>query len=505
MDNNSRKRKFLSLCDKKKILIKYKEEKLPVSQLRAMFGISKTQVYDIINNKSKILEACEDNYDVSRKKIKIISPYEELNDKIFQWFCSVRSKNIPVSGPLIQEKALEVAAKMNLPEFKASNGWLDKWKKTNNVNMHKVCGEDADVNTSTVSDWKMLLNDKCVGYELKDIINADETGLFFRQMPDKTLHFKAKSCKGGKLSKERITVLITCSATGEKFPLWVIGKSAKPRCFKNVKLDELPCTYKNNNKAWMTSNMFLDYLSWLNKRMKLEKRKVLLFIDNAPSHPHDFPEMSNVKVKFLPPNTTSSTQPCDQGVIYTLKVHFRKLMLQSIIARIDKIDLTATELSKSINVYDAIQWLNSAWRSVKDSTIIKCFEKCGFNLDIDESDEENLPLAQLQEMMKKISPDLSAEEYVLAENEVETCDDFDPLKVDTGHESSDEEEDNSVNNSAIKSDVEFHKMLLMINEYAANINGEIASAAYKLKTLSDEHMITSAKKQSKIIDFFSRK
>jgi len=58
-------------------------------------------------------------------------------------------------------------------------------------------------------------------------------------------------CSGGKRSKERITVLVGSNMDGsEKIPLFVIGKSKKPRCFRNAKI---PVEYEANKKAWMTS------------------------------------------------------------------------------------------------------------------------------------------------------------------------------------------------------------------------------------------------------------
>jgi len=48
-----------------------------------------------------------------------------------------------------------------------------------------------------------------------DMFNYDETGLFYHAMPDKTLAQKGDAVKGGKLVKERLTVLICCSASGE--------------------------------------------------------------------------------------------------------------------------------------------------------------------------------------------------------------------------------------------------------------------------------------------------
>jgi hypothetical protein len=53
---------------------------------------------------------------------------------------------------------------------------------------------------------------------------------------------KVETCKGGKKSKERITVLLCCNAWGEKLKPLIIGNAARPTAFKmnNVKLDDLP-------------------------------------------------------------------------------------------------------------------------------------------------------------------------------------------------------------------------------------------------------------------------
>ena len=43
---------------------------------------------------------------------------------------------------------------------------------------------------------------------------------------------KGEKCHDGKRSKERPSLLITYTSTGEKFPVLVIGKSANPGCIK---------------------------------------------------------------------------------------------------------------------------------------------------------------------------------------------------------------------------------------------------------------------------------
>ena len=87
-------------------------------------------------------------------------------------------------------------------------------------------------------------------YELKDIYNADKFGLFYKCVINNTYQLKSEKCSGGKLTKIRITEMAAANAVGDKIPVFVIGKSQKPRCFKNVKF--LPCRYRNQKRAgWM--------------------------------------------------------------------------------------------------------------------------------------------------------------------------------------------------------------------------------------------------------------
>jgi len=91
------------------------------------------------------------------------------------------------------------------------------------------------------------------GYEPRNVYIAEETGLFFNVLPDRTLVYKGESCHGGKHSKDRLNVLLCVNSDGsdKQVPI-VIGKSPKPRCFKNVK--KLPTKYHVNGKAWLTTD-----------------------------------------------------------------------------------------------------------------------------------------------------------------------------------------------------------------------------------------------------------
>ena len=157
------------------------------------------------------------------------------------------------------------------------------------------------------------------GCSSENIWNMDESGCFFKALPDKGLVEKGKEAKGGKKSKQRFTIAFFVNAAGEKIdkPL-VIWKSKKPRCFKHLSDKSRPADvhYFSNPKSWMTSDVMQAVLTRFNRKLLLEQRKVVLILDNATCHPKSIIDsFSQIKIVFLPKNTTSRLQPLVAGII----------------------------------------------------------------------------------------------------------------------------------------------------------------------------------------------
>ena len=167
------------------------------------------------------------------------------------WIGQARSQNVPLSGPILMEKADSLAKKLGYSEFKCSSEWLEQFKGRHGLTFKKIVGESGTVSSAMTQEWistslPALLSE----FKPEDIYNADETGLFYKCLPEKTFAMKGDTCKGGKLSKERLTVLVAANMTGsDKLPLLAIGKFAKPRCFKGIQT--LPVQYEANQKGWM--------------------------------------------------------------------------------------------------------------------------------------------------------------------------------------------------------------------------------------------------------------
>ncbi|XP_021928999.1 tigger transposable element-derived protein 6-like [Zootermopsis nevadensis] len=289
----------------------------------------------------------------------------------------------------MEEKAREIATRLHTEDFSASNGWLDRFRKRNNISLHVLSGESASADLQAAEDWKRKLPSLLLGYAEEDIFNADESGLFYRQHPTRSLIERRETCKGGKKSKERITVLLCCNSRGEKLKPVVIVNAARPRAFKtnNVKLDDLPVIWCHNKKAWMTSKIYPEWLNEVNLKMKRANRKILLLVDNATSHVSS--NLSNVSIQFLPPNLTSEVQPLDKGIIQSVKLLYRKQLMHSLINAADKCK-DVTEFSRSVTVLDAIRWILGAWAEVSHQTIAKCFRHAGFMADSIEDEEEGM-------------------------------------------------------------------------------------------------------------------
>lgn len=217
-----------------------------------------------------------------------------------------------------------------------------------------------------------------------DIYNADETGLYYRATPDGSLCYKHIELSGYKKAMDRITVLCCANMSGtDKRKLLVIGKSAKPRCFKGIRIENLPLEYHANKNAWMTSEIFRKWLTSWDAELQVQQRKIMLLVDNCAAHPH-LDNLQNIKLEFLPSNTTSLVQPLDMGIIKNLKTLYRGKLVNYIVESIDDNLLTssstARDISAKINLLQAIQFLTDSWRAIKIKTIQNCFAVSGFSL-----------------------------------------------------------------------------------------------------------------------------
>ena len=127
--------------------------------------------------------------------------------------------------------------------------------------------------------------------------------------------------------------------------------------------------------------LFQEWITAWDAALAKDRRKILLLVDNCTAHPH-IDTLKNIRLEFLPANTTSLIQPMDQGVIKNLKTFYRKELVQMTVAAIEdnlaSSSSTATDISSKVTLLDTRRFVAKSWRQVKADTIANCFRKGDF-------------------------------------------------------------------------------------------------------------------------------
>ncbi|CAH1770479.1 8992_t:CDS:2, partial [Entrophospora sp. SA101] len=181
-----------------------KETEINISDeaLALEYNVDRFTISGIIRKKEDLLKIYSNAKTSELKRTRIQpSRFPVLEDALYKWFQGLRSQNIPVSQELLKKKVMyfynEVKNRgVQFPQFEASNGCSKN-----------ITGESQSANLQNVEEGRARCHILLAEYELDDIYNADETGLFFWLAPDQTLATISDQAKGYKKDKERITIL----------------------------------------------------------------------------------------------------------------------------------------------------------------------------------------------------------------------------------------------------------------------------------------------------------
>ena len=309
-------------------------------------------MYDIKAVREKITRFATETQDEKclKKRCIIRKADDHTFDKaVHLWFMQERHNGTPISGTVHMEKA-RLLYKQMYPsktddDFKASGGWLHRFKNRHGIRQLSMQGEYLSADYFVADEFKSsfpeLIEEQ--GLSLHQVFNADETGLYWCLLPNRTLADATEKCaKNMKSSKDRVTLMATANASGDfRLPLVFIHKSKKPHSFSGMNMSALPVHYYSQKKGWMDRAIFTD---WFFKHFVPEVKqylqskslppKALLLLDNAPSYPPISSLISmngGIKCLYLPPNVTSLIQPMDQGVLGNKKRRYKRDLLRKLL------------------------------------------------------------------------------------------------------------------------------------------------------------------------------
>ena len=228
-------------------------------------------------------------------------------------------------------------------------------------------------------------------------------------------------------------------------------------------------------------------------------------------------QLKNIKLIFLPANTTSLIQPMDQGVIQNWKCHYKSDLNKRIVRSLEADPtLTALESAKTFTLLNAIHMAHDAWEKVKPQTITNCFRKGGFILNVrgnpDERQEDVIEVDQnIDPVIEDLDPlhdvempdNIPREEFlemVAMDADLEVFGDLsnaDLLQAARGHEDEDEDDEPKEVPQTI---AEKFKMMEMLRRFVE----ENALKNPTFQEIEQEvlRQMAECKKQKKISDFF---
>jgi hypothetical protein len=91
---------------------------------------------------------------------------------------------------------------------------------------------------------------------------------------------------------------------------------------------------------------------------------------------------------------------------------------------------SAYSMVKRINILESLYWIKTEWSAVKSVNIVNCFKHAGFlqhyvSNSVDNFSVENYSVCEnFNSSFKTILPDLSVEDLINFDNNIETCDNF---------------------------------------------------------------------------------
>ncbi|CAO3656452.1 unnamed protein product [Mucor fragilis] len=299
--------------------------------------VKQRTISNILNIKDSIYSAYAKGNTKAKSTKTARAP--QLDNDVLEYILNMNARSIAINRRSVKAYAKMLAFKKykmhELPkkdQINFSDGWLTDLFKRIGVKSRHLYGENSSVDLTSANIVEQLskIEQLLEPYDVKDIMNFDETGLYYEQQPTRTIC--QQPLGGSKKSEDRFTVGLLTNYDGsyKGHPI-AIGKHKTPKAASKKPLLYNRTTnigqthyveYHSSPSAWMTTDIFSKYVKRLNASFRYPKRDVAILVDNASVHKLK-EEFSSIKLIFLPANTTSKLQPLDAGIIANFKAQFR--------------------------------------------------------------------------------------------------------------------------------------------------------------------------------------
>ncbi|KRX33839.1 Jerky -like protein-like [Trichinella murrelli] len=177
--STTRKRKVLSLEQKLEVC-RLVENGESYRKIAESCGVGLSTVSDIYRSRRQLhdfVSLMDASSSCSSRKSMKRAANSALDSAVYMWFLQKRALDQPISGPILQEKALDFSTKLSIDNFVASSGWLRNFQRRHGIRELKIHGEKLSADSESAAKFTATLND-FIRKEGEQWLADDDTPLF---------------------------------------------------------------------------------------------------------------------------------------------------------------------------------------------------------------------------------------------------------------------------------------------------------------------------------------
>ncbi|XP_018055159.1 PREDICTED: protein PDC2-like [Atta colombica] len=284
-----------------------------------------------------------------------------FKNDLLRWTCERHATGCLLDKHLLRDKALELAHKHGLTNFKCSEKWLTSFLKKYGFLLNSKKSSGPIFNNYRL--WIDMMRSIITQYKHKDLFHVDELMMYSDVPPIEISASKIRQDESD-TNLEKTTILLCCNASGtEKLPLLICGSYLAVIMGKDH-------VYSHSEDASINDSLFREWLIQLNYLMSNNDRRILLLLHRNRIDALRDLKLSNIKHIFFPDDFPPTLRPLKRDVFHFVKMTYRSKYVEGI-----------RERRHRWNVENVVKSLVEAWRQVPRDLIIASFQRTSFRTD----------------------------------------------------------------------------------------------------------------------------
>uniref|UniRef100_A0A8C5Q753 HTH CENPB-type domain-containing protein n=1 Tax=Leptobrachium leishanense TaxID=445787 RepID=A0A8C5Q753_9ANUR len=419
-----KKRRDSTLAEKVKILELLQQPKASQSSVARNMGLSQSTISRVMKKRDEILERWKHNENPSRKRNRPFK-HAKVDEALLEWLLFAKANKLPISGPILMRRAEAIAQEIGCPQFKASNGWLWRWKERYRLfyRTEVLPGEKKHIDIGQGQGIKILPDvTQMVTMELNRasaktfdgyVLSRGEQVMGERNLAHVQLHQRAhypeRSTQGRCLlvhiakdycsddifcavessfqfrisrnqgdtndnQKEAVCIWFCSNINGTERLKLLVTHNLPPKSLGTNSLS--PVSLKSSENGLLTENLFAEWLLNWDAKLARQERKVLLAFTAQSCVPKI--KLRNISLCVFSKDNMASNHLFGEEVINEFNALYRQLLIERLEEDVNV--SRGTSLSQHLShmsLIEASYTMNKAWLRVTVHTIKNSFQRLG--------------------------------------------------------------------------------------------------------------------------------